>query len=94
MLGSYVEYCKINTQISHYEGDVPYHFPLLTLGVTALIPFFPLAVLVLLDVAAGGCHHYLNWFPRLYSSISKQMHTALSKCCLDCLIHQPAVCAY
>jgi len=46
-------------------------------------------MLVLLDVAAGGCHHYLNRFPRLYSSIGKQMHTALSNCCLDCLIHQP-----
>jgi hypothetical protein len=62
----------------------------LTLGVAALIPFFPLAVLVLLDVAAAGrCHHYLNWFPRLYSSIGKQMHTALGNCCLHCLIHQP-----
>ena len=95
MLGAYIEYFKINTQTSHYEGDVPYHFPLLTLGVAALIPFFPLAVLVLLDVAATvRCHHYLNWFTRLYSSIGKQMHTALGNCCLHCLIHQPAVCAY
>jgi hypothetical protein len=51
-------------------------------------------MLVLLDVAAGGCHHHLDWLPRLYSNISKQMHTALSNCRLHCLIHQPAVWAY
>jgi len=95
MSGLYIEHFKINTQTSYYEGDgdIPYHFPLLTLGVAALIPFFPLAVLVLVYVAAARrCHHHLNWFPRLYSSIGKQMHTALGNCCLHCLIHQPAVC--
>ena len=93
-LDSHVQYFKINTPKSYYDGDVPYNFPLLTLGVEVLIPFLPLAMLVLLYVAASGCHHYLYWFLRLYRSISKQMHTAVSNCSLDSLINQPAECAH